>query len=646
MKKKKLLVFGNFCKLHSGFGGNKKRILRWFYKQPDWEVVEAAAGIPWDAPECSKMPWKCYGTAPTPEQQHQISQIQDEGQRNAATRNAAYGNMRIDEIIKIEQPSYAYFCEDSWAYDDVVGRKWNKVLPTLYHVTLDSLPLLSSQIDMAARCPLLFPWANFATEELHKLGHKHVKTLAGTVDLEEFRPISEERRNLLRKKLGLEDTFVFLKLGRSQLRKLYPNLMDGFVLFKQQNPNVKAKLLFHCSWQEGWNIPQLIKDKGIDPNDVLTTYYCKECRQWEVRPFFGHDQDCPLCGAKKSYSTCSIVHGVSEQDICDIYGLSDLVFNLCTSGGFEYAAWQAKMCEKIIATTSYSCGLDACTEESGGWPISWSSYMEPGSQFIKATSCPKSVCAAMEKFVSLSLEEKKEIETRARKFAIEWCSTDKVCERIKETFEALPPANWDNFSWEPEPKNPLHFPPQGLSPEDFMLDVFSNIMGESFDKNNTHVKFWTDHLVKSKDFNGVLKHFQNLAAQHNAQQQNKPVELADLLDKDDEGKRAAIVMPESGGDIILINSLLKKFKGLYPEYNLYFFTKPEFFELIEHREEVHKVLAYSPQIDDMFALTGRWKHKGSFELAFFPAIQTQKVFGYQNNNHDARAEWLNSDTMS
>lgn len=644
--RKKLLVFSNFSKIHTGFGGNKKRVLRWFYKQPDWEVVEAAAGMPWDAPECLKMPWKCYGTAPTIEQQQQIAQIQDEGQRNAAARNATYGNMRIDEIIKLEQPSYAYFCEDSWAFDDVVGRKWNDVLPTLYHITFDSIPLLNSQIDLAAKCSLLFPWANFATEEFKKLEYSHVKTLAGTVDPEEFRPISEDRRNSLRKKFGLEDSFVFLKLGRSQLRKHYPNLMDGFVLFKQKNPQIKAKLLFHCSWQEGWDIPKLIKDKGVDPNDILTTYYCKECRQWEIRPFFGHDQDCPLCGAKKSYSTCSISHGVTEEDIRDIYGMSDLVFNLASSGGFEYAVWQAKMCEKICATTSYSCGLDACTEESGGWPINWSAYMEPGSQFVKATSCPKSVCETMEKFVALSPEERKQTETRARKFAIEWCSTDKVCQQIKETFEKLPPANWESFSWEPQPKNPSHNPPQGLSQEEFVIDLFKNILHEKVDKNTSHVKNWTEHLKKSNDFNGVLQHFRNLAAQHNAQLENKPIDLADLLDKDDESRRIALIMPESGGDLILINSLLKKFKSLYPEYNLYFFTKPEFFDLIDGHPSVHKVLPYSPVLDNIFFMEGSGSHKGFFTAAFYPYYQTQRHLAYQHNQLEARAEWLNCDTMA
>lgn len=641
MRKKKLLVFSNFSRLHTGFGGHKKRVLRWFFNQPDWEVVEAAAGIPWDAPETKRMPWKCYGTYPTQEQQQKIASIQDPSARNAAERNASYGNYRIDEILKIEKPNFCYFFEDSWAFDDVVGRKWNDIVPTLYHYTADSLPLLPSQIDMAAKCKHLAVWATFAQKEYEKLGYNHVQTIAGTVDPNEFHPISEERRNSLRKKFGLEDSFVFFKLGRSQLRKSFPNMMDGFKLFKEKNPNIKAKLLFHTFYGgEGWDLPKLVHDKGLDPNDVLTTYYCRNCKQWEIKPFYGLDQDCPHCGAQKTYSTCSITHGVHEEDLCDIYGLSDLVMNLASSGGFEYAVWQGKMCEKIVATTEYSCGIDGCYENSGGWPVKWNSYMEPGSLFQKASSCPDSICELMEKFIALSTEERQTLEKRAREFAIEWSSTDKVCRRIADYFESLEPANWEGFSFEPNPKNPSHVPPNGLSPEGFAIDLLTNMMGEKVDKNTSHVKNWAAHLKKSNDYQGVYKHFVNLAHQFNAGLNNKPVDLAELLDKDDEGKRAAIVIPESAGDIVIINSLLGQFKALYPEYNLYFFTKPEFFELVESNPAVHKVLAWTPVFENIFFMIGNSDHKGYFQIVKYPHAQTQRFLAYQSLE-PYKTEWLN-----
>ena len=52
--------------------------------------------------------------------------------------------------------------------------------------------------------------------------------------------------------------------------------------------------------------------------------------------------------------------------------------------------------------------------------------------------------------------------------------------------------------------------------------------------------------------------------------------MEDLLDKDDKGKRIAYVMPESAVDVFLSTALLKSIKLKYPEYNLYFVTKPEY----------------------------------------------------------------------
>ena len=50
-------------------------------------------------------------------------------------------------------------------------------------------------------------------------------------------------------------------------------MLDGFKMFKDQNPSVNSKLLLHTHWDEGWDIPRLIEEKGIDnfdnPNRVL-----------------------------------------------------------------------------------------------------------------------------------------------------------------------------------------------------------------------------------------------------------------------------------------------------------------------------------------------------------------------------------------
>ena len=96
----------------------------------------------------------------------------------------------------------------------------------------------------------------------------------------------------------------------------------------------------------------------------------------------------------------------------------------------------------------------------------------------------------------------------------------------------------------------------------------------------------------------------------------------------------AVVIPQSGGDVLMVNALLENLKNLYPEYNLYIFTDPKFFDLIRDNPAIHKVLPYNPVCDNLLFLEGQSDHKGYFELAFLPHITTQKMFGYQHNGKD------------
>ncbi len=430
-------------------------------------------------------------------------------------------------------------------------------------------------------------------------------------------------------------------LSRNQLRKSFPNLLDGFKIFKSKFPESNAKIIFHTSFGEGWSIPNLIKERGISNDDVLTTYYCKACRQYEIRPFCGQPIDCPICGAKNSFETSNIIHGPHEEQLSEIYGVCDIYTHAFTSGGWEAGNWQAKMCGKIVATTNYSCGENACTGESAGIPLEWEGYMEHGTQFIKATTIPRSIAEAMEKVYKMSPQEKDEWEKRARDFSLQNCSTDAICSQLEKMFLNHPSVELTDEDFETKRKNPEFVPKNNLSPENFIISLMDGMMNDIGDYNSKAVQDWSIHLRKSKDYQGVYGHFQKLALQFNQNLDNKPIDLSDLLDKDDENKRIAIVIEQSAGDIIIVNSLLNQFKKLYPEYNLYFFTRPEFFDLVESHPAIHRVLPYSPIMDNIFFMEGNSEHKGFFKAAFYPAATTQKFCAMQHNDLEHRAEWLN-----
>ena len=299
----------------------------------------------------------------------------------------------VDEIIKQEKPDVYVGIEDIWGFSGYWNKNWWNKINCMVWTTLDSLPLLPEAVSAAPKIKNYYVWANFAVKEMHRLGHEHVGLLRGSLDSSNFFRLDDDDRKALRQKQNIDsDEFLIGFVFRNQLRKSVPNLLEGYKLFIKKNPKAKAKLLFHTSWGEGWDIPRLLKEKDISPDSILTTYYCSSCRDFEIKKFTHHKENCRFCGGEKTQETSNVKNGVSEVQLNHIYNLMDTYCHPFTSGGQEIPIQEAKLTELVTLNTNYSCGEDSCSEESGGFPLDWAEYREPGTQFIKASTLPESIC--------------------------------------------------------------------------------------------------------------------------------------------------------------------------------------------------------------------------------------------------------------
>ena len=174
------------------------------------------------------------------------------------------------------------------------------------------LPLYQDAIKIIPKVNHYYAWASFASKEVERLGFPKgsIKTLRGATETSSFRRLTDEQRAAIRKEFGLSNEFIIGFVFRNQLRKSVPNLLQGFKIFKEKNPKLNAKLLLHTHWSEGWDIPKLIKDNELKNTDILTTYFCKKCKQFEVKPFAGQKIKCRFCGEKDSVETTNITNGV------------------------------------------------------------------------------------------------------------------------------------------------------------------------------------------------------------------------------------------------------------------------------------------------------------------------------------------------
>ena len=366
MRKKRVLIHSNFCKMFTGFGKHKKNLLSYLYKTGKYELIELSNGYTWSSDQLQYTPWKGYGTLPDdPEIQKEIAV--DERRKNLA----GYGTEMIDHAIKELKPDIYLGIEDVWAFTGFFDKPWWNKVHCIVHTTLDSLPILPEAVSAAEKIKHYYVWASFAEKAMKKLGHDHVKTVHGILDTTSFYKLPDESRAKLRKHFNLQNDYIIGFVFRNQLRKSVPNLLDGFKLFYEANPNLKAKLLLHTYWSEGWDILKLLKEKNIDNSKILTTYYCKQCYSYHIKPFSAHVIKCDSCKHPNSCETTNVKNGVNEQQLNEIYNLMDVYCHPFTSGGQEIPIQEAKLTELITLVTNYSCGEDCSTEESGGFPLDW-----------------------------------------------------------------------------------------------------------------------------------------------------------------------------------------------------------------------------------------------------------------------------------
>ena len=628
MKKKKVLFHSNHSRAFTGFGKNAKNILTYLHQTGKYEVVEACNGTQENEESLKQMPWKTIGTVPSD------PEIQKHWQSDPnRARSLGYGGALIDKIIKEEKPDIYIGAEDIWAFNGYWNKKWWNKIHCLIWTTLDSLPILPDAVKAAPQIKHYFVWASFAEKALHKLGHKHVKTLRGSLDTSVFSRLSDQRRKELRLKQGIREDFVIGYVFRNQLRKSVPNLLDGFQLFVKKNPKVKAKLLLHTNWSEGWDIPRLIKEQGLDSSSILTTYLCQRCRSYEVKPFTGQQQDCKFCGGEKSQITPNVGHGVEEEQLNELYNLMDVYCHPFTSGGQEIPIQEAKLAELITLVTNYSCGEDSCTPESGGLPLEWAEYREPGTQFIKASTSKESICSQLEKVYNLEESKKRELEKRGRQFVIDNFSIEKIGLQLEELLDSLPSIEWD-FDFSEPPRNPAYIPPGGLDDPAWLIDIYDKVLCMEVDENDPGHQTWIKNIQNGQSREDILKYFHDTASKENLELNKQEGDSLSLLIDDDKDKRLVISLPGTLGDVYMATSLLPSLSEVYPEYAIYFATKPQYFPILHGNPYVHKCIPYEERFDNLLYLEGNGDHPGFFDIAFLPHIGTQKIFNYQHNAQD------------
>jgi glycosyltransferase involved in cell wall biosynthesis len=446
-RKKRVLVLTDSPVSRTGFGRNCAVILSYLYKTGRYEIANLAAGTV-DVQignDIERMPWKTI-PAINAAQLTQIKQQNDPRNYEAIERMGAYGKFTVDKAVQDFRPDAFFSISDQWGSDFCADSPWfNKIQSALW-ITLDSLPITPSGIETVKKCKHFWSWADFATQELHRLGQTHVKTLHGIIDIENFYRLPEVKRQELRKKNAITpDTFIIGGVFRNQLRKSVPNMLEGFKVFKTQNPGARAKLLWVTSLIEGWDIPLLAKEFGIKDEEILIAYICKNCRHYSVLPIGAPIRGCPSCGHKQTYVTTHPSFGLDIKDLNEIYNLMDVGLAAFSSGSLEMPILELKLSSTITCVTNYACGTESSPESVGSFPLDYAQYREPGSQYVKSSTLPSSIGKQLTKVFKMTPQERLKMGDRGRDWVLKNYNVEIIGKFIADWIDSAPFAPSPDF---------------------------------------------------------------------------------------------------------------------------------------------------------------------------------------------------------
>jgi len=566
-------------------------------------------------------------------------------------RDAQYGAYGIDQVIKDWKPTIWLGVNDIWSFNKhaYMDKPWYRKITSVPHITIDSIPVLDQALEQAAMSQYYLGWTKFAMNAMKRYGPKysHVDFIYGASDTSKYSPVPANEAADLRKRFNISPTTtIFIMVGRNQLRKSFPAILKGLAEFKRENPLADVKVLFHTAFHEqgqGWNLPKLCAEYGVNLSDVLATYVCKQCGQWHVHPFVGEDIDCPYCGAKKSMATVSsFQHSVPHDEMKYVYSLANACISAFTSGGQEYHNNQSLLCGKPLACTNYSCGEDFC-EQPFVFPLGFEQYHEPGNSFIKAATHPEDIKRFMKKVWQMTPKDVTKWGEQGQEWAAKTFHIDTIGAQWEKLFSTMPHPDWATIDLTPQPKNESYPFPEIEDADQFITALYTNILKMDEKPEGSGRASWHQQMKAGVSRKQVYEYFIGVAKEENKKAGVKQADFWDWLDKTTGKKRGLILIKESIGDIFLITSLFKSFHEQHPDTDLYVMCDEKYRSLLDGNEHVFRTLPYIPAAEQEMLMTaaGQPKANAYFDVFYHTAIQTQRLLSYLSQPAPAFSlEWM------
>lgn len=649
MTKKRILWFSNFSLANTGFGKASKEFLSRLHKTDKYEIAELGAGISELSPEVSKLPWKVYGTL-CKNQQEQYNYNNADGNLKRAFD---YGLMRFDEAVNDFKPDIVVAFEDVWQWCAWVKQTkyWGKFVPVQFS-PLDAEPL-SEEFSMFLKdIEHIYTYSNWSVEIGKKAGLTQTKYATLGVDTEVFKPLGRSQTQLIRTQNFIkDDDFVVLMVARNQIRKKFEVLFESLNYIKKMDADLfeKIKIMPYCQYNDvaatsrGMFFDKFWKNRNIDVTKILTPYHCKACKKYHIsNKYEGEEKNCIWCNAQKSCGTPSVIAGLTDKELNEIYNICDVNILVTSNEGMGQSLPEGFAAGKSIITTTYSTSWEMAENSGAGIGINHSLYIEDGTYYRKAVIEPEDVAKSIIKYYRFKNEKKAEMSKNAREYVMKSHNYNILAKQWEDIFDNI--KILENVNWNKEAKvknpNPNAQIPACANDVEWVLALYKNILDVDIIEEtggkpleNQGMKYWLHEIqnqVRPKE--QIEQQFRAIAAQD---LQKKPVNLLDMLDPTD-AKRLLFVMKTSAGDNFISTSIVSSLKEKYPEHAIYVACDMQFADIWKNNPNIKRVIPYN----DMMVQYG-WGldrfEAGIFNIVLTPAILTQMNSPNWHNNGNTKS---------
>lgn len=618
----------------TGLYRNSNALLPLLYKSNKYDLFFLAQGASDNDPSFQKLPFPCFGVFKNFDQNRFNS---DDGYK----RFVAYGNTAVEEFVISNKLDVLVHSDDIWSssIDAYIRQDWYNNIKQNFvqHTTCDSLPILPDFKEWAKNCPNMWFWTSFAEKALKEENYelyKHCKTMHGAININNFRPLPKQEILDLRHKFGIkDDEKIFIYLSRNQLRKVgfWANI-EALAKFKKKHPNKKVKLLYHCFISEpgGWPIDRIREENALNKEDIFTTYYCRNCNDWNVQNYLGEELDCPVCKSQKSRITAGISSSINEADLNKIYNLADASTSYNTSAGLEYCNVESLLAGLPLSTTPYA-GTSEFTSQEFVHSIRGTFTREVGTSFKKHVPDIDSIVEYFEYIYDLPESKRQEITEKGRKWAIEQFDAKNIVKKYEEFLDKCKPIDWDSFLKKKTELKNVNAQVENLQDDkDFIINSYKKILNMDVDENESGYQHWLKFLSQPQDRNKLrnemINAFRNAAATHNAKIQPQ-IPFDSLLDKSDKS-RVLLILKESIGDLYILSSLLPEIQLKYPDSTIYIGCDQKYFELFDNSPIKVKLIPWSQEQENEMLMVGIGGNKKFFDHFINIGLTTQRSLNY------------------